>query len=45
MSHAICYVMYVFDHYLMQCDAQIISGEIVLAVNKNFSPIDLGEIC
>jgi len=45
MSHATCYVIYVFGHYLTQCDAQIISGEILLAVNKNCSPVDLGEIC
>jgi hypothetical protein len=45
MSHATCHVIYVFGHYLMQCDAQIIGGEILLAVIKNCNPVDLGEIC
>jgi hypothetical protein len=47
MSYATCYVIYVpvFGYYFVQCDAQIISEEILLAVNKNCSPVDLGEIC
>jgi len=45
MSYATCYVIYVCGYYLVQCDAQIITEEILLAVNKNCSPVDLGEIC
>jgi hypothetical protein len=45
MSHATCYVIYVYGHYLVQCDAEIISGEILLAVKGGGSPVDLGEIC
>jgi len=45
MSYATCYVIYVFGYYLVQCVAQITNEEILLAVNKNCSPVDLGEIC
>jgi len=45
MSHATCCVIYVYGHYLVQCDAEIISGEIHVAVNKICSPVDVGEIC
>ena len=44
MSHATCFVIYVCGHYLTQYDVQIISGEILLVVNKNCSLVDLSEI-